>query len=78
MWAARVVKTEVLRQLLLGLRHALVSVEVDLFVFDALSQALDENVVTPTPTPVHAYLDAVVLERLGKVVARELASLVGT
>ena len=76
MWAARVVTAEVLRQLLLGLGNALVRVEVDLLVFDALPQTFDENIVDPTPTSVHAYLNAVVREHLGEFVTRELASLI--
>ena len=52
MRAAGVVKTEVSGQLLLGFGHALVAVEVNLFIFDALPQSLDKNVVYPAPAPV--------------------------
>jgi len=53
-----------------------VRVQIDLLVFDALPQSLDEHVVPPTPFPVHADLNAVVREQPRELLARELAPLV--
>src|SRR5512139_3799611 len=51
--------------------------EVDLFVLDALPQALDEEVVAPGALAVHAELDAVLLDPGDEGRAGELAPLVG-
>ena len=54
-----------------------VRVQIDLLVFDALPQSLDEHVVPPTPFPVHADLNAVVGEKPGELLAGKLAPLIG-
>ncbi len=36
--------------------------QIDIFVFDALPQSLDKHVVPPAPFPVHADLEALVLQ----------------
>ena len=48
MRAARVVGREVARELLPSLRHALVGIQVEVLVFHALPQPLDEHVVHPS------------------------------
>jgi hypothetical protein len=61
----------------LHLGHAGVFFQVDVLVFDAPSEPLDENVVHPTPAPVHADLHAPFLEPSGPFFTGELAALVG-
>ena len=61
----------------LGLGDAGVGVEVDLLVFEAAPQPLDENVVHIAALAIHADGDLVALQGAGEVVAGELAALVG-
>ena len=68
-----IVESEVAGQLLPGLGDALVGMQVDVLVFHALPQSLDEHVVDLAPLAAHADLDLVGFENLGEVVARELA-----
>lgn len=77
MRAARVVEREVTRKRLPGLGLAVVRAQVKMPVLDALPQSPNEPVVRPSSLAVHADRDAVVLEHLGEVDARELTSLVG-
>jgi len=77
MQAARVVEREVARELLPGLGHALVGVQVDVLVFHALPQPLDNPGGHPSTFAVHADLDVVVFEHLGKLDTRELTSRIG-
>ena len=77
MRAGGVVELEVAGELLLRLGHAVVCVQVDMLVLDTLPQPLDEHVVHPSALAVHADLHVVILEHLGELDARELASLVG-
>jgi hypothetical protein len=58
------------------LRDALVGFQIDLLVFDALPEPLNENVVSPTAFAVHAESDVVGFECLGKFEAGKLASLI--
>jgi len=51
--------------------------QVHLFVFDALPEALDQEVVPPSALAVHAELDAVLLDHTDKGGASEMAPLVG-
>lgn len=74
---ARVVEREVSFQPSLGLRNAVVGVQIDLVVLDRTPQALDKDVVAPAALAVHADLDAAILEQRGEVGAGELAALVG-
>ena len=61
----------------LGLGDAGIGVEVDLLVFEAAPQPLDEDVVHVAALAVHADRDPVALQGAGEVVAGELAALVG-
>ncbi|CAI09262.1 hypothetical protein ebA5509 [Aromatoleum aromaticum EbN1] len=74
---AFVVEAQVGAQVGLGLGDAVIGLEVHLFVFHALPQPLDEDVVAPAALAVHADLDAVVFEQVGEIGAGELASLIG-
>jgi hypothetical protein len=57
-------------------RHGVVGMQLNLFVFDATPQTLDEDVVAPGPFSVHDDLEARVPQRLDKVDGCELAALV--
>ncbi len=72
-----IVKREVFADAGSCIADAVVGVQIDLFVLDRLPQPLDENVVAPAAFAVHADRDAVCLEHLGELDARELAALVG-
>ena len=61
----------------LGFGHGRIGMEVDLLVFEAAPQPLDEDVVHAPALAVHADGDPVPLEGAGEVVAGELAALVG-
>ena len=61
----------------LRLGDAGISVEVDLLVFQAAPQPLDEDIVHAPALAVHAEGDRMALEGAGEVVAGELAPLVG-
>lgn len=71
-----VVEHQIALHALMGRTDGLVRVQIDLLVFNALPQSLDEHVVSPAPFPIHADLDAVVGEQPGELLARELAPLV--
>src|ERR1700722_3116019 len=58
----------------LGLGHTRIGVEVDLLVFEASPQPLDEDVVHAPALAVHADCDAVILQRAGEIVAGELTA----
>ena len=62
---------------LVGRTDGVVRVPLDLLVFNALPQSLDEHVVSPTPFSVHADLDAVAGQKPRKFQAGELAPLSG-
>src|SRR6202040_853198 len=61
----------------LRLGDAGIGVEVDLLIFEAPPQPLDEDVVHVAALAVHADGDPVALQGAGEVVAGELAALVG-
>jgi hypothetical protein len=61
----------------LRLGHRRIGTEVDLFVFEAAPQSLDEDVVHAAPLAVHADGDAMGLQGAGEVVVGERAALVG-
>src|SRR3979409_2240316 len=61
----------------LGLGDTGISVEMDLLVFKAAPQPLDENVVHVATLAVHADGDPVALQGAGEIVTGELAALVG-
>ena len=50
-------------------RHAGMGVQIELLVFDAAPQPLDEDIVAPGSFPVHAGLDAMARQHAGKFVA---------
>ena len=60
-----------------GLGHTRIGVEVDLLVFEASPQPLDEDVVHAPALAVHADFDPVILQGAGEIVAGELTALVG-
>jgi len=61
----------------LGFGHCQISVKVDLLVFEAAPQPLDKDVVHAPAVAVHADHDPVPFQGAGKVVAGELAALIG-
>src|SRR6476619_2589915 len=61
----------------LGLGDTGIGVEVDLLVFEAAPQPLDEDVVHVAALAIHADGDRVALRGIGEIVAGELAALVG-
>ena len=76
MRAAMIVKGEIATDRAARLADAIVGSQVDLLVFDASPQALDEHVVSPGASAVHADRDAMLQQHAGKVDAGELAALV--
>ena len=56
------------------LGHRRIGMEVDLFVFEAAPQSLDEDVVHAAPLAVHADGDIMGLQSAGEAVAGELAT----
>ena len=59
MWATAIVEVEISADRAAGLADAFVGSQIDLLVFDATPQPLDEHVVPPGPFAVHADGDAV-------------------
>src|SRR5262249_26109678 len=51
--------------------------QVDPFVLHGPPQTLDKDVVVAAPASVHAHLDTVIPQHLGKLVAGELRALIG-
>jgi len=74
---ALIVKSKVDGQVLLGLGHGVIGMQVHFLVIDALPQALDEEVVAPGASTVHAEGDTAVLHGPDEGRAGELAPLVG-
>src|SRR6266481_3815497 len=54
-----------------------IGMQVNLFVFEAAPQPLDEDIVHAAPLAIHANRDLVPAQHPGEVVAGELAALVG-
>ena len=77
MLALRVVKVKPGANTGFGFGHCRISVQVDLLVFEAAPQPLDEDVVHAPALAVHADHDPVPFQGAGEVVASELAALVG-
>src|SRR5437660_10590687 len=75
--AFRVVKFQPGANTGLGFGHSRISMEVDLLIFEAAPQPLDEDVVHTPALAIHADHDPVPFQGAGKVVASELAALVG-
>ena len=59
---------------LLGIADGFVGMEIDSFVFEAPPQPLDEDVVAPTPSSIHADLNPVVVQKPSEFLAGELAA----
>ena len=76
MWTPLIVKLEIAVQALPCLGDRIVGVQVDLLVFDAFPEPLDQHVVDPATLTVHADLDAVPLDQADELGAGELAALV--
>ena len=72
MRAPMIVKGEIATDRAARLADAIVGSQVDLLVFDASPQALDEHVVSPGASAVHADRDAMLQQHAGKVDAGEL------
>src|SRR6266478_10031021 len=77
MRSAAIVEIEISANRVPRLADALVGVQIDLLVFDAAPQPLDEHVVAPGAFTVHADGDAVVGKHAGEGRAGELRTLVG-
>src|SRR5208282_3375635 len=77
MRAAAIVEVEITANGAPRLANAAISPQIDLLVFHAAPEPLDEDVVPPGPFPVHADGDAVPCEHAGEGLARELAALIG-
>src|ERR1700731_2751377 len=75
--AFRVVKFQPGANTGLGFGHSRISMEVDLLIFEAAPQPLDEDVVHTPALAVHADHDPLPFQGTGEVVASELAALVG-
>jgi hypothetical protein len=60
-----------------GLGHAGIGPQVDLLIFDAPLQTLDEDVVAPSPLVIHADFDLTGGQYLDEVGRGELAALIG-
>ncbi len=72
-----IVKVEVSADRDAGVGHGVVGAQIDLLIFDAAPQPLDEHVVAPGAPAVHADGDAVTGEHAGERRAGELRALVG-
>ena len=77
MWPSAIVELEVAPDRSASLRDAVVGVQIDLLVFDAAPQSLDEHVVAPGALAVHADRNAVAGEHAGEGRPGELRALVG-
>src|SRR5713101_9283120 len=77
MRTSAVIKVEIPADRMSGLADGFVGSQIDLLVFDAAPQPLDEHVVPPGPFAVHADGDAVAGKQTGERRARELRALVG-
>lgn len=77
MWTAAIVKIEISTDRMSRLADGFVGSQIDLLVFDAFPQPLNEHVVPPSSFAVHADGDAVVGEHGGEGRAGELRALAG-
>src|SRR5258708_2424855 len=65
MWPPAIVKVEVTADRVPGLADAFVSPQIHLLIFDAAPQALDEDIIPPSPFAVHADGNVVIGEHTG-------------
>src|SRR5712671_3816117 len=77
MWATAIVEVEISADRVTGLADAFIGSQIDLLVFDATPQPLNEHVVPPGPFAIRADGDAVAGKQTGERRARELRTLVG-
>lgn len=71
-----IIEIEISSQTFNRLRHGLVVVQINLFVFDASPEPLNEDVVRCTASAVHADLDLALFENSSKGIACELRALI--
>src|SRR6516164_4208104 len=76
MWAPAVVEVEVTADRSARFAHAVVGSQIDLLVFDAAPQPLDEDVVPPSALAVHADGDRVLDQHTSESCSSELAALI--
>src|SRR5260370_9542050 len=77
MWAAAIIKVEITADRNACFADAFVGPQIDLLVFDASPQPLDEHIIPPGPFAVHADGDAVAGEHGGEGPTGELRALGG-
>src|SRR5271155_1913303 len=77
MRSALIVEVEISTDRCARLANALVGPQINLLVFDAAPQPLDEHVVSPSPFTVHADRNAIAGEHTGEGGPRELRTLIG-
>ena len=73
--SAAVVEVEITADRCAGLGHAVVGFKIDLLVFDTAPRPLDEDVVAPRTSAVHADRNAVLDQHASEGGARELRAL---
>jgi hypothetical protein len=61
----------------LCLRYRFIGLEVDLFIFDAVPEAFDKDVVSPSAFAIHADSGILLLESPSKGLTGELTALIG-
>ena len=76
MWASAIIEVQVSADRSAGLADTVVGPQIDLLIFDAAPQPLDEDVIPPSSFAVHADRDFVVGEHAGESLAGELRTLV--
>lgn len=76
-WAQLIIEGQVPLNALMRSADGLIGVQIDFLIFDALPESFHKHVVSPTFFFVHADLDAVVGQEPRKLLAGELAPLIG-
>ena len=77
MRAFLIIEEEVVGQSCVEVRHGLVSLEVEVLIFDRSPQALDEHVVQCSAASVHTDADALAFQSFGEPGGGELSALIG-
>ena len=72
-----VVELEIFFQALFCIIYSVVGVEINFFIFDTAPESFNKDVITPAAFSVHADLDVVIFQHVGKFQAGDLAALVG-
>ena len=60
----------------LGITDGVVSMEIDLFIFEAPPQPFHEDVIPPPARPIHTDLNPLILEKSSELLAGELTALI--